>query len=372
MQQLLIERGSMTNDPIKKENNAVQEAGLPEIAQKNHKNNPIILAIIVILMITLMSMIFYTKTNKKTITAPDEIYTVQTDNKESSLPIKPVANLTPIQTNPTRPTLTQDQIAFIQEKQKELRERLSAPLMIVNNSASNKVLDRAAASTTSNDPNTQFMERLAKQDVAAIKAISIGPLNQIIAEGSLIHAVLEPATNSDLPGLVRAIVSEPNYSEDGTNILIPRGSRLIGQYKSGMLQGQSRIFIVWTRLIEPSGISINISSPGVDSLGVAGQAADDIDRHFWERFGTASLLSLIGAGTANTGVSATDQNNSASEYRAAIANSFEQSANQSLQQQGNIPPTLKTYQGKSIMVFVAHDLNFEEAIKQVKPNIHVF
>src|SRR3990167_11515670 len=173
MQQFLIERGSMTNDPIKKENNAVQEAGLPEIAQKNHKNNPIILAIIVILMITLMSMIFYTKTNKKTITAPDEIYTVQTDNKESSLPIKPVANLTPIQTNPTRPTLTQDQIAFIQEKQKELRERLSAPLMIVNNSASNKVLDRAAARTTSNDPNTQFMERLAKQDVAAIKAISI-------------------------------------------------------------------------------------------------------------------------------------------------------------------------------------------------------
>jgi type IV secretion system protein VirB10 len=154
--------------------------------------------------------------------------------------------------------------------------------------------------------------------------------------------------------------------------LIPEGSRLLGQYKSGMLQGQSRIFMVWTRLITPSGISIQIGSPGVDSLGMAGMGADAIDRHFWERFGTGSLLSLIGAGAANAGVTPADQENSASVYRSAVANSFSQSASQSLQQDSRIPPTLTTYQGKPIIVFVAKDLNFKGAIKQAIPRTNVF
>ena len=203
-------------------------------------------------------------------------------------------------------------------------------------------------------------------------ASTIGPLNEMIAEGSLIHATLESAANSDLPGYLRATVAEPSYSEDGTQILIPRGSRLIGQYKSGMLQGQSRIFVVWTRLITPSGISVQLGSPGVDSLGVAGMDADEIDRHFWQRFSTASLLSLIGAGAANVGVKDSMQENSAAAYRAALASSFAQTANQSLQQEGMIAPTLKEHQGKPIMVFVAKDINFQSAMRTVRPKINLW
>lgn len=110
----------------------------------------------------------------------------------------------------------------------------------------------------------------------------------------------------------------------------------------------------------------------MDNLSVAGMGADEIDRHFWQRFGSASLLSLIGAGASNVGVSSKDQDNSASTYRAAVASSFSQSANQSLQQEGMIAPTLKTYQGKPIMVFVAHDINFQNAIKQTRPHVNVF
>jgi type IV secretion system protein VirB10 len=139
-----------------------------------------------------------------------------------------------------------------------------------------------------------------------------------------------------------------------------------------MLQGQSRIFMVWTRLITPSGISIQLGSPGVDSLGVAGIGADEVNRHFWERFGTGSLLSIIGAGAANVGVSAADQENSASAYRTAVANSFAQSANQTLQQNNKIPPTLTINQGKPIIVFVAKDLNFQSAMQQAIPRVNVF
>jgi type IV secretion system protein VirB10 len=216
------------------------------------------------------------------------------------------------------------------------------------------------------------MQQTAAQTTEESSAISLGPLSTLIAEGSLIHATLESATNSDLPGYLRASVSEPVYSEDGTQVLVPVGSRLIGQYKSGMLQGQARIFIVWRRLITPNGLSVNLGSAGVDRLGVAGIGADEIDRHFWQRFGTAALLSILGAATANMGVTGVDQQNSASAYREAVSNSFAQSANQSLQQQSTIAPTLKTYQGKPIMVFVAKDLHFANAMQHSQPNINVF
>ena len=82
---------------------------------------------------------------------------------------------------------------------------------------------------------------------------------------------------------------------------------------------------------------------------------------------------MIGTGVATVGVSGGDQNNSASSYHTAIANSFSQSASQSLQQDGMIAPTLKTIQGKPIMVFVAKDLQFEGAIKSVKSSaINIF
>src|SRR5690606_9960025 len=99
-----------------------------------------------------------------------------------------------------------------------------------------------------------------------------------------------------------------------------------------------RIFIVWTRLITPQN-SLPLSSPGIDALGAAGMRADHIDRHFWQMFGSASLLSLIGAGSSHIGVHSNDQSNSASAYRQAIAQSFSQSANSTLKE-SILPPTL--------------------------------
>jgi type IV secretion system protein VirB10 len=360
----------MKNDQTKNED------GLPEIAQRLQEKKPIVLVMLGIILVASCSLFFINKPKKQIAPAVEENYAVQAvaqpDTPKSVPVVAQATNNEPIKVSQPNPEILQQQLALLQAKQDELKQRLSAPLMLVNNAQPNKPETAAQQVPTSGDSNSQFISQVSSQATETATATMIGSLNSIIAEGSLIHATLESATNSDLPGHIRAVVSKPCYSEDGTQVLIPAGSRLLGQYKSGMLQGQSRIFMVWTRLITPSGISIQLGSPGVDSLGMAGAEADEINRHFWERFGTGSLLSLIGAGAANAGVSPMDQENSASVYRSAIANSFSQSASQSLQQDSRIPPTLIQYQGKPIMVFVAKDLNFKGAIKLAIPKTNVF
>ena len=210
------------------------------------------------------------------------------------------------------------------------------------------------------DSNSQFINQSTQ--VGTISASRITHADTVIAAGELIHAVLETAIHSDLPGMVRAVVSRAVYSYVGLKPLIPAGSRLIGQYASQLLQGQKRVMIMWNRIILPNGITINIDSPATDELGQSGQLADTISTHFWSRFGHAVLLSVIGAGVANVGVESTDQPNSQSSYRQAVAQSFQQSAQGSLKQSRQINPTLTINQGALVNVFVARDLNLDNAI----------
>lgn len=350
--------------------------GMPKIAEGMRNNRGAILLVLLSLLMVVGYYFVKTRSDKEVETHVEESYSINADSTPdqthvpapTSAPVNVVRNEEPINKD-----LIAAQMALVQAKQQELQQRLSAPLMIVNSGIKDSATQSAQTERYIDpNPNTQFLQGVSQRGVQTVSAMAIGSLSSIVAAGNFIHAILEPATNSDLPGSLRAIVSESVYAEDGSNVLIPRGSRLTGEYKSGMIQGQSRIFIAWQRLLTPEGVSIELGSGGVDVLGVSGVGADSIDRHFWERFGTASLLSMIGAGAANVGVSGNDTENSASSYRAAIANSFSQSANQSLQQEGMIAPTLRTMQGKPIMVFVARDLQFDAAIKNTKPQINIF
>lgn len=354
------------NEKIDQKNN-----GLPKVADVEVFRMPlIILAVIVFAVLAVSYGMFGGKTHKAK-KAEEETYLVP------SMPVVEQKIETSQLTSNPEPEAKQTEMSgeemrqkvmMLQEKQKEIQQRLAAPLMVVNNNqAATSSGTSQAVKPVSDDVNTQFMQQVSAQGVDVSQAVKLSPLNALIAEGNLIHATLETATNSDLPGYLRAEVNQPVYAEDGSRILIPSGSRLIGQYKSGVLQGQSRIFVVWTRLITTSGYSINLSSPGVDNLGMAGMGADSVDRHFWARFGQASLLSLLGAGTATLS-DGSDGNQSTQSsggmYREAIASSFSQSANQALQKDVQIAPTLETYQGKPVMVFVAKDLNFQAAVQE--------
>jgi type IV secretion system protein VirB10 len=165
----------------------------------------------------------------------------------------------------------------------------------------------------------------------------------------MIPAVLETALNSDLPGYARAVVSRDVRGFDGRTVLIPRGSRVIGQYRSGVAVGQSRAFIIWSRVLRPDGASVQIASSGADPLGRAGLEGQ-VDRHFFSRFGGSALMSVISAGaSALVGRPSTQVVIGSSGQAGALASS--------VSAQG-VPPTIKVAQGSPIRIFVGRDLDF--------------
>jgi type IV secretory pathway VirB10-like protein len=198
--------------------------------------------------------------------------------------------------------------------------------------------------------SAQFAKRVGDEAPDRARAITMRNLDAIAPQGTVIPGVLETAINSDLPGFTRAIVSRDVLSFDGKAVLIPRSSRLIGQYKSGVALGQSRAFIIWTRIIRPDGVSIQIGSPGTDALGRGGLTGD-VNRHFFRRFSGSILLSVLNAGVASIGQTASTQISIGNATTAAgLANSA---------MQGDaIPPTIKVAQGEIINIFVARDLDF--------------
>jgi type IV secretory pathway VirB10-like protein len=183
------------------------------------------------------------------------------------------------------------------------------------------------------------------------RASQMGDLTNIVLEGTIIPGVLETAINSDLPGFVRAAVSRDIRGYDNKEILIPRGSRLIGQYRSGVALGQSRAFIIWTRLITPEGVSVPLASPGTDELGRGGLEGR-VDRHFLRRFGGAIVLSLISAGANAV------NNDADTQVVIASTRAGTDAAGIALQSDANQSPTIKVDQGASVRIFVARDLDF--------------
>ncbi len=269
---------------------------------------------------------------------------------------------------------TEVDLKKVQEQEALRQARLKSAILVYQGSATpSKVkLEKSNGSeagqaslsteqTLSQDPNRQFEQASQLEVFPKARASALGSLSHIVLQGKLIDAVLETGINSDLPGMIRAIVSHDIYGESGKQVLIPRGSRLIGQYNSSIRKGQARVFVIWNRLIRPDGIQIALNSGGADSLGVAGLKGR-VNNHFFKIFGTSALLSILGAGSATVGVGTLDQNNSLAMYRQELANSFQETSAGVLEQHADIPPTITVKPGSLIKVFVARDLDFREAL----------
>jgi type IV secretion system protein VirB10 len=196
----------------------------------------------------------------------------------------------------------------------------------------------------SGNDNEQFAVRIGGGSMDVATAQPLGNPATTVTQGTLIPAVLETAINTDLPGYVRAVVSRDVKSFDGSQILIPRSSRLIGQYKSGLAAGQTRAYIIWSRLIRPDGASVALASPAVDFSGTSGLDGK-VDSHFMKRFGAAALLTVIG------GLSAIGNS-------AVVLSGGQSAAGIAAQGNGQIPPTIRVAQGQPIRVFTAKDLDF--------------
>ena len=222
---------------------------------------------------------------------------------------------------------------------------------------------QGAAQAARLNPDERFAERVAGSQVDTARATRLANTALIAPQGTVISAVLETGINSDLPGFVRAVVSRDVSGFDGSTVLIPRGSKLIGEYKSAVSQGQSRAFVIWSRLITPDGVSINLGSPATDTLGRGG-VAGETNTHFVHRFGAAILLSVIGAG-----LQALANQASSNSVNAVIISSPQQANNVAtvaLQKDIDIPPTITVPQGQAIRVFVSRDLDFSDVLVQAR------
>lgn len=222
-----------------------------------------------------------------------------------------------------------------------------------NPSASNNPasVDRAAADNSYGSLGSALQATRA----TSVAATTLENPDLTITEGTFIDCVLETALDSEQPGMTRCVLPRNVYSTDGRVVLLPRGSRLVGQYQAGQLrQGQRRIFVVWTRVETPDGVIVHLDSPTADALGRSGMTGR-IDNHFIARFGAALLVSVVNdltnyeiakesrGTTLNFNTTTGEMNNLASIM---AANSI------------NLPPTLYKNQGDHIGIFVARDLYF--------------
>jgi type IV secretion system protein VirB10 len=201
--------------------------------------------------------------------------------------------------------------------------------------------------------NASIDRRTTSPDRIAAPASS-----RVLQAGNVIPASLITGIRSDLPGQIAAQVTENVYdSPTGRCLLIPQGARLIGVYDSHVAFGQSRVLLVWTRLIMPNGRSIVLErQPGADTAGYAG-LEDQIDNHWGALFKAAVLSTLLGVGS-ELGSSGQD-NDIVQALRRGASDSANQTGQQIVRRNLNIQPTLTIRPGLPVRVIVNRDLVLE-------------
>ena len=195
------------------------------------------------------------------------------------------------------------------------------------------------------------LDRLLHGSVMAATRAHILPEQRLLlAKGTFIDCTLETAIDSTLPGMTTCITATDTFSANGTVVLLPRGTQLIGQTRGRVRQGMARVFVIWTQARTPSGVVVTLNSPSTDALGRSGLSGK-VNRHFWERFGAALLVSTL------TGV-IQSRVESANGTVIVDPTAGEEVLAQTLRANEDIAPTITVPNGKRIEVLVARDIDF--------------
>ena len=196
--------------------------------------------------------------------------------------------------------------------------------------------------------------RLTPSRFEAAKAGQIGDRRFIVAQGTSIPCILETAMQSDQPGFVSCVIPRDVLSDNGQVVLMEKGTQVVGEYRGGLNQGETRLHVLWDRAKTPTGVVVALASAATDGLGRAG-VGGTIDNHWWERFGSALLLSVVADGSA--AASASLKTGSVIDAQ-LTAQSGNQAAAIAVEQSAAIKPTLLKNQGEMVSIFVARDLDF--------------
>ncbi|MBR2209413.1 MAG: hypothetical protein IJ859_11450 [Synergistaceae bacterium] len=243
-----------------------------------------------------------------------------------------------------------------------------------------RILSNAPANTAASDMSMPFMpqqnnnsdpngwnrkDAFTKQELPEeySKYTVVSPRSLFeLKSGTLLPCVLISGLNSDLPGNMIAQVSENVWdTATGKYLLIPRGSRLIGTYDNQISYGQSRVLVMWSRLIFPDGSSLVLDNlKGADQSGYSGFKGA-VNRHWGSIISSALLVSLLGAGVelaAPTDNGNRDNDDPRSILAENAASAVAEAMSQIIQREANRQPTIKIKPGYRFMIFVQHDIIF--------------
>jgi type IV secretion system protein VirB10 len=274
----------------------------------------------------------------------------------SQTPINPIAQavqpVPPLPVLPARPRNTKQSPSLLAR-----REMSDNPAGVV------APAPQAPATRRSRSPLGGFIDQ-------STNAKPLAHPDSLLLRGTYIRCVLESRIVSDIPGFTSCNVVEPVYSFDGRQLLIPKGSKVMGSYEHSPVG--ERIAVVWDRIVTPDGVDVNLSSPGVDGLGGSGTPGH-LDSHWPGRISSAVLISLMsdaflyegekhGPQTASIGAGGVVVQ---SPYQSNTAQTLQNLANQAVRQSANRTPTLAVNQGSIVTIYVAKDVDFSGVVARL-------
>jgi len=297
-------------------------------------------------------------------------------------PINPLPPIEPVP--PQLPQIDPSVKALNEKAQKVLQKRIESEMIISSgglfSSSGGSGKSKKDNEESQDDPNLSFADGFFNSEtVPHAKARRLTNLEYSITQGKIIDAVLETPINTDVPGMVRAVVSRDIYAENGKNILIPKGSRIVGTYNSFVVRGNKRVNVIWSRVIRPDGIDIMVRSPATDKLGTAG-IQGVVDNKYLELFSSAFLLSAIniGLGAAGDAISNSDElsqtttaegstvqrTDATTQATLSSVSTVGRVAGEFIENYVSTKPTVFIPQGSKVKVFVNRDLLFPPKVLQ--------
>ena len=214
-----------------------------------------------------------------------------------------------------------------------------------------------AGQQTAQDRQSAFLNGPVDRRTTSLDRVMAPASPFVLQAGAVIPVALITGIRSDLPGQITAQVTENIYdSPTGRSLLVPQGTRIIGQYDNNVQFGQRRVLLVWNRLIFPNGRSMVLErQPGADTQGYAG-LEDGVDYHWWDLMKAAGLSTLLGIGTE---LETDDEDRLIRAIRDGAQDTINQAGQQIVQRQLQVAPTLTIRPGFPVRVIVTRDLVLE-------------
>ncbi len=213
-----------------------------------------------------------------------------------------------------------------------------------------------AAEVTSREEGTprETTALLAPNGAASTVQPRVLPTQRfLLPKGAFIDCTLETAIDSTLPGITTCVTATDTFGADGTVVLLERGTKLIGETRGQVLQGAARVGVIWTEARTPTGVVVPLDSPATDELGRSGLPGT-LNRHFWERFGAAILITTLD-GAVQAGVQSASHGSGTVIYNPGPSEAI---GTEVLRGTLAIAPTVVKAQGDRVQAIVARDIDF--------------